>query len=112
MDKREKVFIEKIKEFMEMQDDYLEMMEEAFEFIRYRNITRSSEIERLLDMVLGMIQTDKTNDLYTRICKYYHAIDRDGANDYAQFYLEFYDDDSVIRELRKMEKEIKKYEKI
>ena len=114
MDKREKVFIEKIKEFMEMQDDYLEMMEEAFEFIRYRNITRSSEIERLLDMVLGMIQTDKTNDLYTRICKYYHAIDREAAMDYAQFYLEMYDDDSVIRKIIEEERrrKMRKYGKI
>ena len=114
MDKREKVFIEKIKEFMEMQDDYLEMMEEAFEFIRYRNITRASEIERLLDTVLGMIQTDETNDLYTRICLYYHAIDREAAMDYAQFYLEMYDDDSVIRKIIEEERrrKMRKYGKI
>ena len=101
-----------IKEIIDSQKGYLNILEEYFMFIKYRNITRISEIEHLLDNVLSMFQTDETIDLYIRICKYYHAIDRDGANDYAQFYLEFYDDDSVIRELRKMEKEIKKYEKI
>ncbi len=111
MDKREKAFIEKIKEFMEVQDDYLNYLEEYFDFIRYRNITRNSEIEHLLDIVLGMIPTDKTVDLYTRICLYYHAIDRQCAMEYAQFYLEMYNDDTVIREVMKTEREIKKYAK-
>lgn len=115
MNKRESAFIEKIKEFMEVQDDCVERLEESFEFIRYRNITRRSEIERLLDKVLSMMPTDKTVDLYTRICLYYHSIDKEAAMDYAQYYLEMYDDDSVIRKIIDVEenmRRMKKYGKI
>ena len=108
MSKREDIFIEKIKEFEKIQDDYLEIIEESFEFIRSRNITEKSEIERLLNIVLSMMQTDKTIDLYTRICLYYHAIDKESAMDYAQYYLDMYNDDSVIREIINVEKQIKK----
>ncbi len=107
---REKIVIA-AREIIEGQNGYLNYLEEYFEFIRYRNITRRSEIERLLDTVLGMIQTDETMDLYTRICLYYHAIDRESAMDYAQYYLEMYNEDNVIREVMKTEREIKKYAK-
>ena len=111
MDKNKEIFVEKIREYLKVQNDYLNYLEEHFEFIRYRNITKISEIEHLLDIVLGMFQTSETMDLYTRICLYYHAIDRQGAMEYAQFYLEMYNDDRVIREVMKIERLIKRYEK-
>jgi len=98
---------------MEEQKKYFGIWEEYFEFIKYRNITRVSEIEHLLDSILSMFQTTETLNLYTRVCLYYHAIDKDGAMDYANFYLEMYDDDSVIKEINKIERErkMKKYGK-
>lgn len=109
MDKRETTFIGKIKDFMEVQNDCFEMMEEYFEFIRYRNITKKGDIERLLDTILGMSQTNKTTDLYTRVCLYYHAIDKEAAMDYAQYYLEMYNDDTVFRKVIDTEKQLKLY---
>lgn len=99
---------------IEEQKKYLDIWEEYFEFIKYRNITRVSEIEHLLDSILSMFQTNETLDLYTRVCLYYHAIDKEGSRNYANFYLEMYDDDRVIKEINKIDKErkMKKYGKI
>ena len=99
------------RELIEGQKDDLHYLEESFEFIRYRNITKVSEILLLLDRILNMFQTNKTLDLYIRVCSYYHAFDKEGAMEYAQFYLDMYNDDRVIREIRKIEKEIKVYAK-
>ena len=104
--------VNSISDYMQMQDRYLEYLEEYFEFIKYRNITRVSEIEHLLDTVLSMVQTDKTKDLYIRICKYYHAIDREGASDYAKFYFEMYEDDTVVKEINDLEKRVRGYGRI
>ena len=100
-----------VKELKDMQSAYLKELEEYFEFIKYRNITRVSEIEHLLDAVLGAIQTDGALELYIRICSYYHCIDKEGAMDYAKYYLEIYGDDTVVRELEKIERKIKKHKK-
>lgn len=99
------------RELIEGQKGYLNYLEEYFDFISNRDTTRKSEIEDLLDIVLNMFQTNETLDLYIRICSYYHAIDRENAMEYAQFYLDMYYDDRVIREIRKIEKEIKVYAK-
>ncbi len=99
------------RELIEGQKNCLNYLEESFEYIRYRNITRVSEIEYLLDSILSMFQTNETLDLYIRVCSYYHAFDKEGAMEYAQFYLDMYNDDRVIREIRKIEKEIKVYAK-
>lgn len=89
---KEKIIMN-VKEVIDSPSGYLNYLEEPFEFIRYRNITRKSERERLLDTVLEMIPTVDIVDLYMRICSYYHAINRDATMDYAQYYLEMYDDD-------------------
>ena len=40
------------RELIEGQKGYLNYLEESFDFIRYRNITRKREIEPLLDSVV------------------------------------------------------------
>ena len=97
---------------IERQKPYLEYLEECFEFIKYRNITRVNQIERLLDDIFNMFQTNETLDLYTRVCLYYHTIDKVAARDYAKFYLDLYEDDTVLNEINKVEGRIKKYGRI
>ena len=94
-----------------MQKPYLKLLEEGFEFIKYRNITRKSQIEKLLDDIFNMFQTNETLDLYTRVCLYYHAIDKEAARDYANFYAELYEDDTVLNEINKIEERMKNYGK-
>lgn len=103
--------VEEFEGFKELQDFNLMRLEQYFEVIKYRNIIRKSVIEKLLDEVLSMIQTDKTKDLYTRVCLYYHAIDKQDAMEYAQFYLEMYNDDSIIKKIREEEIKVKKRKK-
>ena len=108
---KEEDIIDEISVFLEEQKGYLERLKLSFEYIKYRNITRRSEIEGLLDAVLSIIQTDDDVKLYTDICLYYHAIDKEAAKAYAKYYLEMYEDDTVIKEIEKVENNINKYKK-
>ena len=103
--------VEEFEGLKELQDWYLMKLEQFFAVIKYRNITRSSVLEHLLDEILSMMATDETIDLYSRVCLYYHAIDKQAAMEYAQYYVDFYDDDTVIRKIREEELKIKKYSK-
>ena len=100
------------KDIIDSQKPYLEYLEEEFEFIKYRNITRERQIEQLLDNVLSLLPTNGTLDLYIRICKYYHAINKEASRDYARFYAEIYEDDTVVNEINKLDERIKKYGRI
>ena len=60
--------LEEIKKIITLQKPYLDLLEDNFAFIKYRNISRISEIESLLDKIFSMIQTSETLDLYTRVC--------------------------------------------
>ena len=100
-----------IQNQIELQKGYLDLLEESFAFIKYQNITRESQIERLLDEVLNMFQTEEVRELYTRICLYYHAINRETAKDYANIYLELYEDDSILKKIEEIEMEMKSYGK-
>ena len=100
-----------IQNQIEFQKGYLDLLEESFAFIKYRNITRESQIERLLDEVLNMFQTEEVRDLYTRICSYYHTINREAARDYANIYLELYEDDSILKKIEEIEMEMNSYGK-
>lgn len=102
---------EEFEGFKELQDFNLMQLEQCFEVIKYRNITKSSVIEHLLDQLLSMIQTNKTRDLYSRICIYYHAINMEAAMEYAQYYLDFYNDDTVIKKIINKDNRIKKLKK-
>lgn len=99
---------EEYRGLKELQDWYLMQLEQYFNVIKYRNITGKSVIEHLLDEVLSMMPTDDTENLYIRACLYYHAIDRQAAMEYAQFYLEMYNDDTVIKKIREEEIKMKK----
>ena len=95
------------EELIESQRPYLESLKETFEFIKYRNITRESQIERLLDDILSLLQTKETLDLYIRVCEYYFSINREAAIEYAKIYLDMYEDDTVLNKIRKLDVNIK-----
>ncbi len=100
------------KNIIDSQKPYLEYLEEEFEFIKYRNITRIKQIEILLDNIFNMFQTNEVKDLYIRVCKYYHAIDKEASRDYARLYAEVYEDDIVVNEINSLDERIKKYGRI
>ena len=81
----------------------LELFEKNFEIIKSKDVIDCNEIVHLLNQMLDMEQTIESKNLYLRICLYYRAIDKEMAMEYAQFYLDTYNDDSVILKIKENE---------
>ena len=90
----------------------LRMLEKAFGIMKSEGITNTSQIVCMLNQMLDMEQTDQVRSLYIEMCLYYRTIDKEMAMEYAQFYLDTYNDESVILAIKENEKKGKKLTKI
>lgn len=81
----------------------LELFEKNFEIIKSKDVIDCNEIVHLLNQMLDMEQTDQVRSLYTEMCLYYRTIDKEMAMEYAQFYLDTYNDGSVILKIKENE---------
>lgn len=90
----------------------LELFEKNFEIIKSKDVIDCNEIVHLLNQMLDMEQTIESKNLYLRICLYYRTIDKEMAMEYAQFYLDTYNDGSVILKIKENETTEKKLARI
>lgn len=95
--------IKSINNVLSLQDDYLKSIEKDINLIISNKIIDDSRVEKLLDNLLNLLQTDKVLYLFKKICKYYYYINPVLIIEYCYIYNNLYLDDNE-KYLKKMSK--------
>ena len=82
-----------IKEVMSLQDGYILSLEREIDFIILNKIVDDNKVATIFDNLLNLLQTDKTLELYKKLCRYYYFVNPRLVTDYVYCYKEMYIDE-------------------